>query len=181
MGQRQDVGIGGLTLGGGEGVLSGLYGATCDNVSGIEIVTADGSIRRPTARENPDLLWGTCGGAGNLGAVTVFEYRLYSVDEVVAGWTWYPLSAARKVMQRYRDFTRTIPDSLFSEFSVQRPDEKELLVGVFVFHSEPARAGKDLAPLDKFGPTIRSSVKKRPYLEGQASAGFPVVWGMSSY
>jgi len=43
------TGIGGLTLGGGLGWMRRQHGLSCDNLASVEIVTADGEIRR--ARE----------------------------------------------------------------------------------------------------------------------------------
>lgn len=180
MGQCQDVGIGGLTLGGGEGALMGRFGAACDNVVAATIVLADGRVLRASPRENADLLWGICGGGGNLGAVTELHYRLYPLREAVAGWHFYPFEQTREVLRAWRDYTRSLPDALFTELSVQRPDGKTLLTTVYVFHSEPDRADADLAPLSKFGRVLQQSVKRQPYLDAQAAAGFPVVTGLSS-
>ena len=52
------TGVGGYTLGGGFGRLNRKYGLTIDNVTGAEIVTADGKVRRISAEEEPDLVLG---------------------------------------------------------------------------------------------------------------------------
>jgi FAD/FMN-containing dehydrogenase len=181
MGQCQDVGIGGLTLGGGEGVLAGKHGVACDNVIESRIVLADGRIMRASHSEHPDLLWGICGGAGNLGAVTELHFELYPLREVIAGWIWYRFHQARDVLRSYRDFTRSVPDELSTELSVQRPVDGNVMVGIFVFHCEPDHAERDLARARKLGRVVRESVRRQSYLEGQAAAGFPVWWGWSSY
>jgi FAD/FMN-containing dehydrogenase len=58
-----DVGIGGLTLGGGESFLMAQHGAVCDNVLSAQVVTADGRIVTASADEHPDLYWAIRGGA----------------------------------------------------------------------------------------------------------------------
>jgi FAD/FMN-containing dehydrogenase len=181
MGQCQDVGLGGLVLGGGEGVLAGTHGAACDNVIESQIVLAGGHTVRADRERNAELLWGICGGAGNLGAVTELTFQLYPLREVVAGWNWYRFSQARDILRSYRDFTRSTPDELFTELNIGRPDDREVMLGIFVFHSDPNRAGHDLVPLRKLGRAAREAIKRQSYLEGQAAAGLPVWWGWSSY
>jgi FAD binding domain len=49
------VGIAGLTLGGGIGVLSRIYGLTSDNLQSLQIVTADGSTLTCDSKHHNDL------------------------------------------------------------------------------------------------------------------------------
>jgi len=49
-GTDSEVGIAGLTLGGGNGWLMGLYGATCDNLLGANVMMADGQLVSASAR-----------------------------------------------------------------------------------------------------------------------------------
>lgn len=65
------VGVTGLTLGGGIGVDSVERGLTCDVLSGLTLVTADGRIRSVDDAREPDLLWAARGGGGgSFGVVT---------------------------------------------------------------------------------------------------------------
>ena len=110
MGLFSETGIAGLTLAGGYGWQSRLRGLTCDNLIAAEIVTADGSLLKASASENPDLFWALCGGGQNLGVVTSFEYRAHPIpDELFFLFAAYPMAQAQDVLTRVREYTRTAP------------------------------------------------------------------------
>ena len=99
LGFVSNTGIAGLTLGGGFGYLSRRFGWTCDNVTAMDLVTADGRVVRASERENADLLWGLRGGGGNFGVVTGFEYTLYPVGpEIVGGAIAWRAEEAAEVL-----------------------------------------------------------------------------------
>lgn len=110
MGGCPDVGVGGLTLGGGENFLMARHGVVCDNLLAAQVVTADGRVLTASAAEHEDLFWALRGGGGNFGIVTRFEYRLHAVGDVLSGQWLFPLSRARDTMRRYRDLMRSVPD-----------------------------------------------------------------------
>ncbi|MHA6796633.1 FAD-binding oxidoreductase [Pseudonocardia bannensis] len=107
------TGVGGLTLGGGMGWLTRKFGLALDNVTAVEIVTADGAIRRAAADENPDLFWAVRGGGGNFGVVTEFEFRLHEVDPMVEmALCFWSLDRATEALRVARDVSADLPRDL---------------------------------------------------------------------
>ena len=71
----------------------------------IEIVTADGRLRRVDHDNDPDLFWALRGGGGSFGVVTAMEIALYPVPELYAGAMWWPWERAAEVMHAWREWT----------------------------------------------------------------------------
>jgi FAD/FMN-containing dehydrogenase len=109
------VGVAGLALGGGVGVVGRLFGLTCDNVIGVEIVTADGMVRECSADTEPDLFW-ACrgGGGGSFGVVTAFTFRTHPAPDLVLFFLQWPWSAAEQVVEAWQRWAPTAPDELWS-------------------------------------------------------------------
>jgi FAD/FMN-containing dehydrogenase len=84
------VGLGGLTLGGGFGILSRKFGMTIDNLLAAEVVTADGQLVTASGDEHPDLFWALRGGGGNFGIATRLRFQMHPVADVVGGVLIYP-------------------------------------------------------------------------------------------
>ena len=95
------TGIGGLTLGGGYGWLSGQYGLVIDNLISIEMVLANGRSIKASAVENADLFWAARGAGQSFGVATSFTYRAFEQSSpVFAGTlTFHPLGAPDKIPQ----------------------------------------------------------------------------------
>ncbi len=107
------TGIGGLTLGGGIGWLTRKAGLSSDNLISVEVVTADGRIRRVSADENADLFWAIRGGGGNFGVVTSFEYRLHKAGPLVhLGFFFWGIDKGTEALGFSRDFIKTLPDDM---------------------------------------------------------------------
>ncbi len=106
------VGVGGLTLGGGFGMLMRKYGLAADNLRAAQVVTADGAVVTASETEHADLLWGLRGGGGNFGVVTAFEFDLHPISTVLGGMVLHPAAHAGALLRFYRDFVATTPDEL---------------------------------------------------------------------
>jgi FAD/FMN-containing dehydrogenase len=109
------VGIAGLTLGGGVGVVSRAYGLTSDNLTSLQIVTADGLLRTCSASSNPDLFW-ACrgGGGGNFGVVTSFTFATHPASEIILFFLSWPWSQAARVISAWQSWAPHAPDELWS-------------------------------------------------------------------
>lgn len=80
------TGVGGLTLGGGYGYLTGKYGLTIDNLLSVDIVLASGEQLTASATSNEDLFWAVRGAGQNFGVTTAFTFQAYDQkNEVFAG------------------------------------------------------------------------------------------------
>ncbi len=106
------TGAAGLVLGGGFGWLTRLHGLSCDNVEGLTMVTADGSLVHASARENPDLFWALRGGGGNFGVVTEFEVKLHPLTSVVLAEGLCLENDISGLLRHWRDFMPEAPDKL---------------------------------------------------------------------
>ena len=72
------VGMGGFLLQGGFGWNSRTNGLACQNVIGIDVVLADGTLVHANERENSELLWAARGaGPGFFGVVVRFHLKLH--------------------------------------------------------------------------------------------------------
>ncbi len=109
------VGIAGLALGGGIGFASRQLGTTADNVTQVQIVTADGRLRICSTTANEDLYW-ACrgGGGGNFGVVTGFRLAVSSVGTVTTFVVDWPWSQAAAVVRAWQEWAPHAPDALFS-------------------------------------------------------------------
>ena len=179
LGFVSQTGIAGLTLGGGFGYLSRRWGWTTDNVTAMEMVTADGRLVRASEQENADLFWGLRGGGGNFGVVTAIEFRLHPVGpEVMGGVVAWPASEAPKVLELYRELAAKAPPELCLIAMMRNAPPAPWLpkdmhgkpiVAMLAFHSgAPEEADKAVAPIKSFGKPIGDVLVRRPYAQMQA-------------
>jgi FAD/FMN-containing dehydrogenase len=171
MGVNSDTGIAGLTLGVGLGKLARKYGLTCDNLLAVEIVTADGKLRRASANEEEDLFWAIRGGGGNFGVVTSFAYRLHPVGPtLLAGSLAYDFAQAKEAMRFYSSFSRSAPDELSLDAALATAPTGERSFRVSACYVGPVEEGKRiLEPLRKFGAPTADEIRAIPYLQIQSA------------
>lgn len=178
VGINSTTGIAGLTLGGGFGWLTRMYGLTIDNLVSADLVTADGKLVRASETSNPDLFWAIRGGGGNFGIVTQFEFKLHPVGpEVFAGLIVFPFNKANEVLRQYREFVKSAPVELnvwvilrkapALPFLPENVHGKEVVV-LAVFYGGDVTEGKQVTdPLHRFGEVLGEHLGPMPYAQWQ--------------
>ncbi|UXY19784.1 FAD-binding oxidoreductase [Streptomyces cynarae] len=174
-GSAPGVGAVSYTLGGGLGILAREFGYAADHVRWLEVVTADGELRRVTPESDPDLYWALLGAGQNFGIVTELEIGLVPVRTLYGGSLAFDGREVdpAAVLRAYEAWTRTVPDSLTSSFAaVPYPDLPALpphLRGRYLVSIRIAHTGADgerlTAPLREIGPVLSDSLREMPYAE----------------
>lgn len=117
------VGTGGYLLGGGVGVTARKHGLGADQVTGAEVVLADGRIVRCSEDVEPDLFWALRGGGGgNFGIATEFEVRAFARTRLVNFSIHWPWSAAVDAFRAFQHWYVDAGDDLASLFTLLLPD-----------------------------------------------------------
>ncbi len=127
LGQCPGVGASGVILGGGLGWLSGLHGASCDNLLSARVVAADGRVLTADSERHPDLFWALRGAGANFGVTTSFECRLHPIGPITGGDIHYSVRDARAVLRSFRELMDEAPDAFQATLNLT-PGER----GVFV-------------------------------------------------
>ncbi|KAE8379166.1 hypothetical protein BDV26DRAFT_172537 [Aspergillus bertholletiae] len=83
------AGVGGSTLGGGYGWLTGRYGLIIDNLLSVRMVLADGSIVEASETTSPGLFWAVRGAGQAFGVVTELVFRAYDLKHDIFGGALY--------------------------------------------------------------------------------------------
>jgi FAD/FMN-containing dehydrogenase len=177
------TGVGGYTLGGGFGRLNRKYGLTIDNVTGAQIVTADGQVRRISAEEEPDLFWAIRGGGGNFGVATEFEYQLHPFDRnIFSGGIVWPAAQARDVLEFYAEWSEGLSDEMYVGPTIATtPDGVRVIMVDVVYNGDPAAGEKELEPLRKIGTPIADGVTVQDYSILQTNNDAAFSHGIRSY
>ncbi|HEY3190309.1 MAG TPA: FAD-binding oxidoreductase [Solirubrobacteraceae bacterium] len=171
-GSTPDVSVAGYALGGGVGWYARKHGLAANSVAAIELVTADGRLRRVDHDHDPDLFWALRGGGGNFGLVTTIEIQLYPVAEVYAGMAFFPWERSSEVLHTWLEWAATVPDEVTSVGRIlQIPPLPHLpaelrgrqfaAVDAVVLGDE--RLGRELLePLRRLGPEVDTFTTRPP-------------------
>jgi FAD/FMN-containing dehydrogenase len=111
LGHCGTVAVSGYLLGGGFGWNSGAWGMAAFNVDSVDVVTADGELRRASETENSDIFWAVRGGGpAFFGVVTRFRLRLRTLPRAITtSVRTYPLSRVAEVERWMTETMRAGP------------------------------------------------------------------------
>ena len=162
-GSAPDIGVVGYSLGGGLGWYGRKHGLAANHVTAIELVLADGELRRVDACNDPELFWGLRGG-GSFGIVTAIEMELLPIEEAYAGWLIFPWERSREVLGAWAAWTRETPETVTSVGRILQippipeiPEPlrgRQLVVIEATFLESEKEASRLLEPLRALGPEL---------------------------
>ena len=162
------VGIAGLTLGGGLGVLNRAWGLTCDQLTGVDIVTADGRLVSASARHEPDLFW-ACrgGGGGNFGVVTSLKFRLRPAPPLTTWYYRWDWTRAADVLHGWQGWAADAPAAMWSTCKLlTRPGQSSASAQVSgTWLGDPAALGRHLTD-------VVNAVGHKPVGSTRATRGY---------
>ena len=179
-GSAPDIGIVGYTTGGGFGWIARRHGLACNSVRSIELVTADGELRRVDAENDPDLFWALRGGGGSFGVVTAIEYDLVELPEVFAGSAIYEADGRTEdIVGSYFEWAPTLPDEMTSIVRflhlpplpmIPEPLQDKPLITIGACYAGPESDGGALVqPMRELGEQVMDTFRAMP------PSGLPAV------
>lgn len=163
------VGVAGLTLGGGFGILTRLYGLTLDSLTSADVVTPDGARLRTSPTEEPELFWALRGAGAGLAVATTLRFDVHPLQPLLAATVTYPLRRLREVLTCYRDFVAGLPAAatVYLGFSTSGLESEPVQLHGFYF-GDPTQGARVLAPLGRFGGVLREELRPLRYVDAHA-------------
>lgn len=172
-GSSPSVGMVGYHLGGGLGILARTLGYAADHVRAIELVTAEGRLRRLTPDD--ELFGAVLGTGGNFGVVTALEIALFPIAEVYGGRLIFDTRLVEPALEAWRQWTPGLPEEMTSAITmmtmpdlpmIPEPLRGRYIATVSIAYTGSAADGERLvAPLRAVGPRLTDDLRTMPYAD----------------
>lgn len=130
-----EVGIAGLTLGGGLGILGRLHGLTADTLLAARVVLADGGAVEASEQSEPELFWALRGaGGGQFGVVTSLAMQTLPAPPRATGihlvWSHQHAPA---LLAAWQEWSPDAPDAMAASLLLTAPSDPAEPVKAHVF------------------------------------------------
>jgi FAD/FMN-containing dehydrogenase len=185
-GHCEGIRLGGYLLQGGYGWNSKVLGPACENVLGLEIVTAEGDQIYCDPENHPDLYWAARGaGPGFFGVVTSFKLRIHRRPAVLGTCLYmYPIELADEVYTWGREISQEVDDRVELQILATRAypaagmDHPAITIASPVFAETEEEAAKALAVLGTC-PVADRAIISVPYAPTTLAGWYTAV--MTNY
>ncbi|KAK5954419.1 hypothetical protein OHC33_004141 [Knufia fluminis] len=137
-GRDANVGVGGLSLGGGISYFAGSVGMTVDNIESYELVTASGIPITVTANGlYSDLYWALRGGGNNFGIVISYTYPAIERNDVWGGSRAYMADQWPAVISAYISGAKAEDEHFNQIISFARASDTLRIANAQIYYSLP--------------------------------------------
>lgn len=112
----------GVTIGGGIGMMTGMYGLMIDTLKSVRIITAEGEVVTASSSENKDLFWAIRGAGVNYGIVTEATYQVHEQTNggnVTAVTFVYAAPSNRSLWEALKTYDGNQPSKLSMQSVIQ--------------------------------------------------------------
>jgi len=169
LGNSSTVGISGLTLGGGCGAVSRVFGLTADALVATTLMTADGQLLQCDADHNADLFW-ACrgGGGGNFGINVSFTFQARPVADCATYLLLWESADAPKVLSVLQEIVRQAPDEFAARIGVSKACGPETIVSAIGQYLGSAKELREiLDPVLSVAQPIRMDIADRTFWQAK--------------
>ncbi|KAI0808814.1 putative FAD-binding oxidoreductase [Xylaria sp. FL0064] len=174
-GRILDVGVGGLTLGGGLSWLTDLYDLACDNVVNFQVMLANGSLINANAKINSDLFWALKGGGNNFGIITELNLTTYPLGQVWGGIRTHTIDQLPEIIKAYYQYQSALEKDPYANLIVlSSPTNSTVGIWVSMVYLKPIERPLSFAPFYNIS-AMSDSTGIKSFTEYLAEYGIPDV------
>ncbi|RYP80488.1 hypothetical protein DL770_006205 [Monosporascus sp. CRB-9-2] len=166
-GRVMEVGVGGLTVGGGLSYLSDQYGMVCENVVSFEVVLANSRVVVASQDSNPDLFWALKGGTNNFGIVTKITWPTLPFRDGWGGVQTFALDQMPQVLQALHDYQTAPYKDLHANLIINFGITNDTIISTLIY-MDPIMATFVIPPVPRW-TWYTNSFKPTPEFYGKLS------------